>query len=175
MQRAGRFILDVGAGSGRDAAWFAASGCDVVAVEPASRMLERAKELHRDAQIRWVQDKLPGLENVFRLSLSFDFILVSAVWMHIPPEDRQRAFRKLVSLLKPGGRMVISLRHGPLDEKREAHPVSVTELERLAREYAIAITRVCQSPDRMQRTCHGKPYVFSSQTTEPKRCRSFAK
>ncbi|RUT67608.1 SAM-dependent methyltransferase, partial [Flavobacterium cupreum] len=30
----GATILDVGAGSGRDAAWFAARGYDVVAVEP---------------------------------------------------------------------------------------------------------------------------------------------
>ncbi len=29
-------VLDVGAGSGRDAAWFAAQGHDVVAVEPSS-------------------------------------------------------------------------------------------------------------------------------------------
>ena len=30
--------LDIGAGSGRDAAWFAARGWDVVAVEPAAFM-----------------------------------------------------------------------------------------------------------------------------------------
>ena len=30
-------VLDVGAGSGRDAAWFAAQGHDVVAVDPSSR------------------------------------------------------------------------------------------------------------------------------------------
>ena len=29
-------VLDVGAGSGRDAAWFASHGHDVVAVEPSS-------------------------------------------------------------------------------------------------------------------------------------------
>ena len=32
-------ILDVGAGSGRDAAWLAAKGYDVVAVEPSASMM----------------------------------------------------------------------------------------------------------------------------------------
>ena len=31
-------VLDVGAGSGRDAGWFSALGHDVVAIEPASGM-----------------------------------------------------------------------------------------------------------------------------------------
>ncbi len=34
----GATVLDVGAGSGRDAAWFAARGYEVVAVEPSGSM-----------------------------------------------------------------------------------------------------------------------------------------
>lgn len=145
-------LLDVGAGSGRDAAWFARLGWDVIAVEPAARMLEEARHRHLEPQIRWIQDKLPGLDKTLRLGLSFDMIMLSAVWMHINPADRPRAFRKLVSLLKAGGTIIISLRHGPLDGGRIAYPVTVAELEKLARQYGIAVKRVCKSEDRLQRS-----------------------
>jgi SAM-dependent methyltransferase len=78
-------VLDVGAGSGRDAAWFAANGYDVVAVEPSDAMLAHARKLHPSSRIHWVSDSLPDLANVRRLGLSFNLILLSAVWMHIPP------------------------------------------------------------------------------------------
>jgi len=67
-------ILDIGAGSGRDAAWFAAHGHDVVAVEPAPRMQQVAKTLHTDSRIRWLDDQLPTLASVFRTGLTFDLI-----------------------------------------------------------------------------------------------------
>ena len=46
------------------------------------------------------------------MGLQFDLIWLSAVWMHVPPADRPRAFRKMVSLLKPAGWIMLSLRHG---------------------------------------------------------------
>jgi SAM-dependent methyltransferase len=39
-------VLDVGAGSGRDAAWFAGRGWDVVAVEPAEGMRRESQQRH---------------------------------------------------------------------------------------------------------------------------------
>lgn len=92
-------ILDVGAGSGRDAAWLAYRGHEVIAIEPSSGMRHEARERHPDPRIRWLEDSLPALPEAHRLGLEFDFIFASAVWMHVRPEDRQRAFRKLVTLL----------------------------------------------------------------------------
>jgi SAM-dependent methyltransferase len=96
-------VLDIGAGSGRDAAWLEAQGHTVVAVEPAAAMRAAGQQLHSAANIRWLDDRLPALQNVQRLGMAFDFILVSAVWMHLPPTERTRAFRKVITLLKPGG------------------------------------------------------------------------
>jgi SAM-dependent methyltransferase len=59
-------LLDVGAGSGRDAAWFVGRGWDVVAVEPAERMRQEAQRRHPDAPICWLSDRLPRLEAVHR-------------------------------------------------------------------------------------------------------------
>ena len=76
--------LDVGAGSGRDARALAAQGWDVVAVEPAAGLRELGQGATRSQSIHWVDDQLPDLGKIRKLSYRFDLILVSAVWMHIP-------------------------------------------------------------------------------------------
>lgn len=134
--------LDVGAGSGRDAAWLATLGFAVVAAEPSAGMRRAGERLHAEAGIRWIDDRLPGLERSHALGLSFDVVLLSAVWQHVATGDRQRAFRKLVTLLKPGGLMVITLRFGPAPPDRPMHEVSLGEIEGLAREFGMLVARV---------------------------------
>ena len=148
----GATVLDVGAGSGRDAAWLAAHGYDVVAVEPSAAMLAHARKLHASSRIHWVSDSLPDLANVRRLGLSFDFILLSAVWMHIPPAARQRSLRKLATLLAPKGRIAISLRLGPPDTERAMHEVSLPELSNLAQQFGLRIVRTNDSQDKLGRS-----------------------
>ena len=132
-------ILDVGAGSGRDAAWLASLGHEVVAVEPSADMRAEAMARHDCPRIRWMADSLPALDETYRLGLTFDVILLSAVWMHIAPDERQRAFRKLISLLRPGGLLVITLRHGLLDSDRVMYPVASQEVAALARAHALSV------------------------------------
>jgi SAM-dependent methyltransferase len=132
------WALDIGAGSGRDSSHLASAGLKVVAVEPAARLIEKAKELHKHKNIHWLTDTLPELKRVFALQIKFDLILLSAVWMHIAPSTRERAFRKLSSLLKPGGKMVITLRHGDSPDEREMHPVCASEIAALASKFGIS-------------------------------------
>jgi protein-L-isoaspartate O-methyltransferase len=63
-----RLALDVGAGSGRDAAWLRHLGFEVVAVEPAQRMRGAAQAFHPDQGIRWLDDRLPALSATHRLA-----------------------------------------------------------------------------------------------------------
>lgn len=106
-------VLDISAGTGRDAHWFAQAGWDVLAVEPSADLRRQGQLLHPHPRIRWLDDRLPGLQATHRLGQTFDLIWLSAVWMHVAPGDRVRAFRKIVTLLRPGGRLMMSLRHGP--------------------------------------------------------------
>ena len=106
-------VLDVGAGSGRDAGWFSALGHDVVAVEPSSRMRSEGQSRHSNPRIRWLNDELPELSETSQLGISFDLVLLSAVWQNLAPTHRERAFRKVTQLVKSGGLLVISLRAGP--------------------------------------------------------------
>ncbi len=143
-------LLDVGAGSGRDAAWFADAGWDVVAVEPAAFLRQDARARHRSARIRWVDDSLPGLGAVHRLGIVFDLVWLSGVWMHVPPDDRARAMRKLATLVRPGGRMVITLRHGPSPDDRPMWPVSAHEVERLGLDLGLALRVATARADDLQ-------------------------
>ena len=128
-------ILDVGSGSGRDSAWLARLGHEVIAVEPNPAMRRESDRWHPDKNFRLLADRLPDLSATFRTGLSFDFILVNAVWMFVAPSHRERAFRKLVTLLKPGGKIAITLRRGPVEVDRGMHPVSTDEIEQLARRH----------------------------------------
>jgi SAM-dependent methyltransferase len=134
--------LDVGAGSGRDAAWLAGLGFEVVAAEPATGMRSAGQRLHSSEAIRWIDDRLPALNATHALGLSFNLVLLSAVWQHVPPGDRRRAFRKLVTLLKPGGLLVVTLRLGPAPADRPMHEVSLGEMELFAREHGLLVVRV---------------------------------
>jgi SAM-dependent methyltransferase len=80
LPRPGGLIADVGAGAGRDAAWLAGKGYEVVAVEPSAEMRRQAEQLGRtnNGRIRWMKDRMPGLDEVHRRGLIFDFILVNA-------------------------------------------------------------------------------------------------
>ena len=54
-------VLDIGSGTGRDAAGFATLGHDVVAVEPTDELRQRAVALHPSNRIEWLDDSLPNL------------------------------------------------------------------------------------------------------------------
>ena len=104
------FACDIGAGSGRDANWLAGKGWEVLAVEPSALRELAQRKAH--PRVTWMDDTLPELRVLRSLGRRFDLILLSAVWMHVAPSTRERAFRILSELLNPSGLLVISLRHG---------------------------------------------------------------
>ena len=144
-------VLDVGAGVGRDAKYFAEQDLEVIAVEPAEALLKLGKEYTQEDAVQWVQDTLPELNNVYGLQMRFDLILLSAVWMHIPASSRERAFRKLANLLKPNGYLVISLRHGPNADEREMFDVSTDELNKLSQRFGLSVRLAQLDDDKLDR------------------------
>lgn len=120
-------VLDVGAGSGRDAAWFAARGHAVLAVEPTAALRTAAMALHPSKSIEWLDDALPELAMVVARNQLFDVLLLSAVWMHLDAPQRHAGMRTLASLLSLNGTLVMSLRHGPLPFGRRMFDVSAED------------------------------------------------
>lgn len=118
-------ILDVGAGTGRDAAWFASQGHEVVAVEPVPELRRAGRNLHRPANMKWVDDRLPFLSTIAATEAAFDLILAVGVWQHLRPDRQSMAMATLATLVLPGGRLTISIRHGPGSPKRPCFPADV--------------------------------------------------
>ncbi len=117
-------VLDVGAGIGVDARGFADLGHRVVAVEPADAMRAVAMEDRDHENITWIADYLPTLEKVVSLDQTFDFILLSASFMHLSPEYQQTGMTTLGRLTAPNGHVAMLLRHGPVPEGRTMYEIS---------------------------------------------------
>lgn len=144
-------VLDVGAGVGRDAKYFAEQGLEVFAVEPAKSLRELGEAYTSTRSVQWIDDTLPELAKVNNLQIRFDAIVLSAVWMHLPSSHRDRAFRKLANLLKPSGHLIISLRHGPNSDDREMHEVSIDELAKLSQKYGLSVKHAQADDDTLER------------------------
>ncbi len=130
-------ILDIGAGTGRDAAWFASLGYSVLAVEPTDALRERAAILHPAPEIEWLDDILPGIPHVLACGETYDLILMHAVWMHLTEDERSEGMENLARLLKPGGRIAMSQRHGPVPTGRRMFEISGEETIALANRFGL--------------------------------------
>lgn len=105
-------LLDIGAGTGRDAAWFAAKRWKVTTVEPAGPLQKAAKELHPHPDIEWVNDRLPVLGKVINENKLYDLVTLTAVWQHLTDEERVQSLKTIYSLMKPSGLFMLTLRSG---------------------------------------------------------------
>lgn len=119
--------VDIGAGTGRDAAALAGRGYQVWAIEPVRELREVAQQLHPSEDVCWMEDSLPDLSG---LEGPFELVLLSAVWMHLPASARGRAMERLAELLAPGGLLVISLRRGVPPTDRVMFDVPAEEVKR---------------------------------------------
>lgn len=134
-------IVDIGAGIGTDAAALAAMGHTVLAVEPVDALRNAARELHMSARIEWLDDSLPDLAVLKAKRATFDAVMLTAVWMHLDARQRQRAMPRVASLLRDGGVLIMSLRHGPVPTGRRMFDVTPDETNRLANEHGLRLVR----------------------------------
>jgi SAM-dependent methyltransferase len=132
-------VIDIGAGTGRDAAGFAALGHQVLAVEPTDALRSRAQALHPHPDIEWLNDSLPDLARVTARGETFDVVMLTAVWMHLDETQRRRAMPNVASLVSPGGVMSLSLRYGPVPPGRRMLAVSADETVSLAQKEGLEL------------------------------------
>lgn len=121
-------VLDVGAGTGRDAAALARLGHTVTAVEPTAALRAHGGRLHAGSTVRWVDDALPELPRLGAAGERYDLIMLTAVWMHLAPRERAAAMRTVAGLLAPGGTLLMTVRQGPVPAGRRMFAVPTAEV-----------------------------------------------
>jgi SAM-dependent methyltransferase/5-methylcytosine-specific restriction endonuclease McrA len=104
---AGSRVLDVGAGSGRDLAALIKAGHNGFGVEPSVGLRQSAVAAHPELEGRVVEGELPDIGVPF--GGDFDGIVCCAVLMHLPEGELFDSTLALRRLLKPHGRLLISI------------------------------------------------------------------
>lgn len=134
-------VADIGAGTGRDAAWFARQGHAVLAVEPVRELREPGRALHDADGVAWLDDRLPDLAHL-RADAQFGLVTLIGVWQHVEGDDRRTAMARLGSIVAPDGLLVMYLRHGPASSPdRRVVPISVDETIASAERAAMTLVR----------------------------------
>lgn len=145
-------VLDIGAGTGRDAAALAALGHRVLAVEPTAALRQQAVTLHPCPLIEWLDDSLPDLARVRARGPRFDLIMLTGVWMHLDEAQRRWAMPRLAGLASAGGIVTMTLRHGPVPAGRRMFDVSGDETSALAKAAGLRLTlRLDNQPSQFNR------------------------
>lgn len=120
-------VLDIGAGTGRDAAALSIRGHTVVAVEPAKDLRTIGQRVHAAHNIHWVDDTLPDLRNLCGQHKRFRLVMLTAVWMFLCEDQRRCAVSRIDEILEEGGRLGMVLRSGLAPENRGMFTVSAAE------------------------------------------------
>jgi len=113
-------ILDVGTGAGGDLAFLVSEGHQAYGVEPVAEMRAEAVRAHPELTGLLFEGSLPdGLPDLTDLGGPFDGVLCSAVLQHLPRTALFDAVFSLRRLLRPGGRILVSIptRRSDLDDE----------------------------------------------------------
>lgn len=93
-----RRLLEIGAGTGYDSAFFAENGLDVVAVDLSPAMVAKCREKGLDARVV----DFTGLAETFQPG-SFDAVWSMNCLLHVPSADLPPIVRQIRSVLRPDG------------------------------------------------------------------------
>ena len=110
------------------------------------------RRLHPSLEIEWRQDNLPGLAETRASGETFDLIILSAVSMHVKPDERQQALERLTSLLKPDGRIYLTLRIGPSEPARGIYRVSEEALRNQLAHLSLKAEKLDEQADLLGRS-----------------------
>jgi 2-polyprenyl-3-methyl-5-hydroxy-6-metoxy-1,4-benzoquinol methylase len=104
---AGSVVLDIGAGAGRDMDILMREECEAYGAEPSARLREVTEARLPHLAGRIYAGSLPGLSQ--KIDRKFEGILCAGVFMHIPEEEQFDAAFDIRNLLKPNGRLLLSV------------------------------------------------------------------
>ena len=105
--RTGSSLLEVGCGTGREAAFLIENGRDVDCIEASRSMISLALEYHHELQGRLISGEVPGCLN--SINKKYDGIYSIATLMHLELDDIAAVLEAFHSRLKSRCRILISV------------------------------------------------------------------
>lgn len=101
----GRRMLEIGAGAGQEAKWFAAHGARVMAIDPSAELIRAAS-----AQASDVDFRVGTIDTVAKEDGPFAGIWCNRVFQHLTPEARLPFLMKAAALTAKNGLFYLSAR-----------------------------------------------------------------
>jgi 2-polyprenyl-3-methyl-5-hydroxy-6-metoxy-1,4-benzoquinol methylase len=101
-------ILEIGCGSGRDAAFLVAKGYDVRAVEASARMMEVALHLHPELAGRITLASVPLRDSDRLFSRQFSAVVCIGTIIHVPDQYLFEFASQIRDLVMPDGILFLS-------------------------------------------------------------------
>lgn len=108
----GGSILDLGCGSGRDSAYFISCGFDVTAMDASEEMCDLAS-------IHIGQDVLKLSFDEMDFDEVFDGIWACASLLHVPSDNIDKVFTKVIKSMKINGILFMSFKYGEFEGARD--------------------------------------------------------
>ncbi|MFZ5569559.1 MAG: class I SAM-dependent methyltransferase [Thermodesulfobacteriota bacterium] len=129
-------VLEIGSGSGREAALLKAAGCRVTVTDGCPQMLAEAIRLHPElaANARTADFPLPDDDPL--LIERFDLVLALALIMHLTDPDLERFAHQTAGITRPGGALILSHSSGRRNLHRDRDPENRLIIER-------SVTDIC--------------------------------
>lgn len=108
----GRRVLEIGGGSGRDAAFLVRLGYETTYTDGCEEMVAQAVRLHPELASRARCAAFPLSEDDDLLRKQYDLVLCAAVIMHLDDPSFERLVWQVFRLLANGGHLVLSHSRG---------------------------------------------------------------
>ncbi len=103
----GSRLLELGCGSGRDAAFMLSNGFDVIASDAVQEMIDAAAACHKSLSGRLYRICLP--RDLIPFPGPFDGVYAIATFMHLTRPGIQEVFSRISRIVVPGGRLFFSV------------------------------------------------------------------
>jgi 2-polyprenyl-3-methyl-5-hydroxy-6-metoxy-1,4-benzoquinol methylase len=104
----GKRVLEIGCGSGRDAAFLLSKGFQVVAIDPSNKMVAAALQRHPELQGHLFCSGMPLFDGNPLLNGVFDAALAIATIMHMTDSDLVKSASQLQDMISPDGLLMVS-------------------------------------------------------------------
>ena len=164
----GKRALDIGTGTGNLALRCLAYGVEVVGLDPSELMLNRAREkVGGNPRAAFHQVDGPFLRIPYPES-SFDAVVSTYAYHHIPHRLRTASVREMVRVLKPGGRWVLG---DLVFENEPAESSALREYRWLEQEYFARIDDLCEAFAELGMELNARqftPLAWVLWTTKPR-------